>query len=123
MNLSGRAVKYWLKKLDIPTQQLLVLVDDLSLPAGKIRIRSKGGAGGHNGLISIIEELQSNDFPRLRFGIGSDFSKGQQVDYVLGEWEEEEKKLITEKAAIVSDAIHCFVFEGIGRAMTRFNKN
>jgi len=98
-------------------------VDDLALPAGKLRLRSKGGHGGHNGLISVIEETQSDNFARLRFGIGSDFPKGYQVDHVLGKWETEEKKIIEEKAALAMDIVKLFVLEGTERAMTRYNKN
>ena len=122
INLSGKAVNYWLKKLEISSENLMVMLDDIALPAGKIRIRAKGGDGGHNGLTSIIYELASDNFPRLRFGIGDNYAKGRQVDYVLGEWSEEEKQLLQEKMDTAIEAVECFAFEGIGRAMTRFNK-
>ena len=93
MNLSGRAVAYWLQKESIELSNLLVLVDDLALPFGTIRVRAKGGAGGHNGLENINQVLGRNDYTRLRFGIGDNFHKGFQVDYVLGDWSKEEEKI------------------------------
>jgi peptidyl-tRNA hydrolase, PTH1 family len=123
MNLSGKAVRYWMAKLDIPVENVLVIVDDIALPTGKLRLRSKGGHGGHNGLISVIEETASDNFARLRFGIGNDFPKGYQVDHVLGKWEPDEKKILEEKAALAMDIVKLFVLEGTERAMTRYNKN
>ena len=123
MNLSGKAVRYWMNKLDIPIENVLVIVDDLALPAGKLRLRPKGGHGGHNGLISVIEETASDQFARLRFGIGNDFPKGYQVNYVLGRWEPDELKIIEEKSAVAIDMIKLFVLEGAERAMTKYNKN
>lgn len=122
MNLSGKAVKYWLKKLEIPTEQLLVLVDDIALPLGMIRIRQKGSDGGHNGLTDIIAELQTDEFARLRIGIGSEFSKGRQVDFVLGEWESAEMELIKTKLPKIADAVNNFALEGIHRTMSKFNE-
>ena len=84
MNLSGKAVRYWMQKEDVPLENILVIVDDLALPLGALRMRKKGSDGGHNGLISIIGHLESTEFTRIRFGIGNDFAKGYQVDYVLG---------------------------------------
>jgi PTH1 family peptidyl-tRNA hydrolase len=122
MNLSGNAVRYWLQKEKIPISNLLVLVDDVSLPLGILRIRPKGGDGGHNGLKSINQVLGRNDYARLRFGIGNTFQKGGQVNYVLGEWTEEEKSLVTER---LDDCIHIikdFSRIGIDKTMTWANK-
>lgn len=123
MNLSGNAVRYWLKKLNIPDEQFMVILDDLALPLGKIRIRSKGGDGGHNGLNSIIECLGTQAFTRLRFGIGNNYQFGAQSSYVLSQWEDDEMVTIRERAEVVHDAILSFAFEGIDRCMTKFNKN
>lgn len=123
MNRSGKAIRYWINKLEIPVENILVLVDDVALPLGKVRIRGKGGAGGHNGLIDIIEKLQSEEFPRLRIGVGNDYPKGYQVEHVLGEWTEDENKLLSEKFLFIHDAIYSFIFEGLSRAMTKYNKN
>jgi len=122
MNRSGEAVLYWMKKEDINPQNLLIVVDDIALPFGKIRLRPKGSEGGHNGLISITENLGNNEYPRLRFGIGNNFPKGQQVNYVLGEWNTEEKELLPEKINYAIEAIKCFTIEGIEKAMNKFNK-
>ncbi|HXH18150.1 MAG TPA: aminoacyl-tRNA hydrolase [Chitinophagales bacterium] len=121
MNLSGKAVKYWMEKEKIPLENTLVICDDIALPFGKIRIRKEGSDGGHNGLKSVIETLGTTAFPRLRFGIGGDFPKGYQVDYVLGKWTEEELKLLPEKISAAADAVRSFVTEGIDRAMSRYN--
>jgi PTH1 family peptidyl-tRNA hydrolase len=121
MNLSGRAVHYWLQAEKIPSQNLLVITDDIALPTGAIRIRSKGSDGGHNGLKSISESLNTEAYSRLRFGIGNDFPKGGQSDYVLGKWKEEELPLVTERINKAVEAIHCFVTEGIANAMNKFN--
>lgn len=122
MNLSGKAVNYWLQHLKIPLENLMVVVDDLALPFGTIRMRKRGSAGGHNGLKSIDFSLASEDYARLRVGIGNGgFSEGHQVDFVLGEWLLEEKRalpVITERAI---SAIKCFTTEGIDRAMTQYN--
>lgn len=123
MNLSGKAIDYWLKKMDIPLTNLLVVVDDLALPLAKIRIKQKGGDGGHNGLIDIISRLNTDNFCRLRFGIGKQYNQGNQVDYVLGEWSIEEKAIITEKLDFINEAILCWVLEGVESAMTKFNNN
>jgi PTH1 family peptidyl-tRNA hydrolase len=121
VNLSGKAVNYWLQKESIPNENLLVLADDLSLPFGTIRVRPRGGDGGHNGLTSIIETLGHQDFARLRFGIGSDFSYGTQVDYVLGKWSAEENKLVMEKMTTCHEIIRSFGTIGIERTMNAFN--
>jgi PTH1 family peptidyl-tRNA hydrolase len=122
MNLSGKAVSYWLQKEDISIENLLVLVDDLALPFGTIRLRTKGGAGGHNGLENINQVLGRNDYPRLRFGIGDNFHKGFQVDYVLGDWTPEEKKELPLKIDSCIEIIQSFGTIGAERTMNFFNK-
>lgn len=122
MNLSGKAVRYWMDQENIPVERLLVVTDDLALPFGAIRIKSKGGAGGHNGLTSIIELIGTEEFPRLRFGIGSDFAKGRQSDYVLGAWNAEEQKTLPERVELACKAILQFGLLGVESAMNNFNK-
>ncbi len=122
MNLSGRAVAYWLQKEDIEISNLLVLVDDLALPFGTIRIRAKGSAGGHNGLENINQVLGRNDYARLRFGIGDNFHKGFQVDYVLGEWSREEEKELPAKIDTCIEIVNSFGTIGTERTMNFFNK-
>lgn len=122
MNLSGNAVRYWMQKEKIDIQHLLVLVDDLSLPFGTLRLRAKGSAGGHNGLKNIQDLLSSEAYARLRFGIGSEFSKGAQVDYVLGEWAAEEVKLLPERIDTACDIIKSFCLQGVERTMNAYNK-
>jgi peptidyl-tRNA hydrolase, PTH1 family len=122
MNLSGKAHGYWMQKLDIEIEQSLVVVDDLALPFGAIRIKSNGRAGGHNGLSHIESCLQTHAYPRLRFGIGSDFSKGAQVDFVLGKWSDEETKALPEALKNATDAIESCILAGYGPSMTRFNQ-
>ncbi|HNQ62016.1 MAG TPA: aminoacyl-tRNA hydrolase [Bacteroidia bacterium] len=122
MNLSGKAVNYWLQAEKIPIENLLVITDDLALPYGTLRLRKKGSDGGHNGLSDIIETLQSQDYARLRFGIGNEFSKGKQVDYVLGQWGEEEQKTLKERIDKSVQIAKSFVAIGIERTMTDFNK-
>ncbi len=122
MNLSGHAVRYWMQKEKIDVQNLLVLVDDLSLPFGTLRLRARGSAGGHNGLKNIQDLLNTESYARLRFGIGSDFSRGAQVDYVLGEWTAEETKLLAERLDISSDIIKSFCLQGVERTMNAYNK-
>lgn len=122
VNLSGRAVNYWLQKEKIPMANLLVLVDDLALPFGTIRLRAKGGAGGHNGLENINQVLGRNDYARLRFGIGSNFRPGFQVDYVLDEWSREEQKLLPDKINDCIEIIQSFGTIGAERTMNYYNK-
>jgi peptidyl-tRNA hydrolase, PTH1 family len=122
MNLSGRAVNYWLKKENIPVENLLVLVDDLALPFGTIRIRAKGSDGGHNGLKSITETLGTDNYSRVRFGIGDNFHKGFQVDYVLSDWSKEEQKDLPEKIENCFEIIKSFGTIGIERTMNFYNK-
>ena len=122
MNLSGRAVNYWLQKEKIDVKNLLVLVDDLALPFGTLRVRGKGGAGGHNGLDNINQVLGRNDYARLRFGIGDNFRKGSQVNYVLGEWGKEEQKELPFKIDDCIEIIKSFGTIGVDRTMNFFNK-
>ncbi len=122
VNLSGNAVDYWLKKEKIPVSNLCVIVDDIALPLGSIRMRSKGSDGGHNGLAHINAILGTNVYPRIRIGIGNGFHKGSQVKYVLGSMNQEEKKLIDERIGIVIDMIRSFVTAGVEITMTTFNK-
>ncbi|MDP4208978.1 MAG: aminoacyl-tRNA hydrolase [Bacteroidota bacterium] len=121
MNLSGKAVNYWLQKENIPVENLLVIVDDLALPLGTLRLRSKGSDGGHNGLKSINEVLGRQDYSRLRFGIGNDFPKGHQVDFVLGEWNAEEKKILETRIPLSIEMIKSFGTIGVQMTMTQFN--
>lgn len=121
MNLSGKAVKFWLEKEKIPMEKLMIVTDDLSLPFGTLRMKLKGSHGGHNGLRNIQNLLQTNQYPRLRCGISADFSQGKQVDYVLGEWAEEEKTKLPERIEQFSKAVLTFAFAGIQNAMTGFN--
>jgi PTH1 family peptidyl-tRNA hydrolase len=121
MNRSGLAVDYWLKNSKVPLENLLVLVDDIALPFGTVRIRPKGGDGGHNGLSNIIQVLGTSDFARVRFGIGDNFYSGQQVDYVLSKWAEEEKKILPEKIGTCIEIIKSFGTIGLELTMTKFN--
>jgi PTH1 family peptidyl-tRNA hydrolase len=122
MNLSGNAVNYWLKKENVPLENLLVIVDDLALPLGSIRMRKKGSDGGHNGLSHITTVLATNEYARIRVGIGNDFRKGEQINYVLGTWTPEEKKFLDERIGIVIEMIRSFAFVGAELTMTNFNK-
>lgn len=122
MNLSGKAVRYWMEQENIPLERVLVITDDLALPFGAIRIKPKGGAGGHNGLSSIIELLGTEEFPRLRFGIGSDFGKGRQSEYVLAPWTPEESKALEARQELVAKAVLQFGLLGVSHAMNNFNK-
>jgi PTH1 family peptidyl-tRNA hydrolase len=122
MNLSGKAVRYWMQKEDIPKENILVIVDDLALPLGALRLRAKGSDGGHNGLISIAETIETTEFARLRIGIGNDFAKGYQVDYVLGRWSAEEEKVLLPRIEVTVDLLKSFVLIGVERTMNYFNK-
>lgn len=121
MNLSGKAVKYWQTIEKIPLENILVIADDLNLPFETIRIKAKGSAGGHNGLTNINELLQTQNFARLRFGVGNSFHKGNQIDYVLGEWNDEEEKLLLERIEKSTKAITSFALAGINNTMSEFN--
>lgn len=122
MNLSGKAVRYWMQKEVIPLENILVIVDDLALPLGALRLKTKGSDGGHNGLISIIETIGSMEFSRLRIGIGNDFAKGYQVDYVLGRWTADEQKILMPRIETTVELIKSFVLIGAERTMNFFNK-
>ena len=122
MNLSGKSVNYWIQKTKIKKENLLIITDDLSLPLGTLRLRKKGSSGGHNGLKDIEFVLKSNEYSRLRFGIGNDFDKGQQVRYVLGDFLEEDKLLLSNKIQNSITIIQAFTTIGIDKAMTEFNK-
>lgn len=122
MNLSGKAVNYWMQKEKIPIENLLVITDDLALPFSTIRMRSKGSDGGHNGLKDIIETLSTTSFPRIKFGVGSEFSKGRQSDYVLGEWSDDEEIILQERIDFVVKMIQSFSTIGIKRTMNDFNR-
>ncbi len=121
MNLSGKAVAYWMKKENVEVDHMLVIVDDLALGFGTIRLKDKGGDGGHNGLKHIIEILGHQSFNRLRFGIGNNFSRGRQVDFVLENWTEDEALLLPERLVKVAGAVKNFVTIGIERTMNFFN--
>lgn len=121
MNLSGKAVNYWMQTEKIPIENCLILVDELALPFGKIRLGPKGSDGGHNGLKNIQEILNTTNYPRLRFGISNEFSKGSQVNYVLGKWDDEEKKTLNDRIKIAADAVKAFAFIGLQRCMNEFN--
>jgi len=121
MNLSGKAVQYWLRQENIPQENLLVVVDDLALPLGVLRLKSKGGDAGHNGLENIMQTLGNNQYARLRFGIGDDFPRGKQVDYVLGEWNRQEVETIEPRIPVAVEIIKSFVSIGIERTMTLYN--
>ena len=122
MNLSGKAVRYWLQELKIDRKNLLVVVDDIALPFGELRMRNRGSAGGHNGLKNINELLGTEDYARMRFGIGGDFARGHQVDYVLGEWSADEREKMPERLKVFGEAILSFVAIGADRTMNLFNK-
>lgn len=121
MNLSGKAVKYWMEKENIEKENVLVITDDLNLSFGTIRIKTKGSDGGHNGLKSIQSLLNTTEYPRFRFGISDQFKKGQQVNYVLGEWEEEEKSKLTERLELSTQIIQSFALAGLNNTMNEFN--
>jgi PTH1 family peptidyl-tRNA hydrolase len=122
MNLSGKAVRYWMQEANVKPENMLAILDDLAIPFGTIRLRPKGSDGGHNGLKDIDATLGNNLYPRLRFGIGSNYHKGQQVNYVLGKWSAEENKDLIDKIILATQATESFLFEGLGNAMTKFNK-
>lgn len=121
MNLSGKAVLYWMQQEHIPIGQLLVITDDLNLPFGTIRMKSKGSDGGHNGLKDIQARLETTLYPRFRFGIGDTFSKGHQIDYVLGRWTAEESEQLKERLNQSVEAVKTFAFNGLETAMNTFN--
>ena len=121
MNLSGKAVKYWLDKENIPLENLLVITDDLNLPFGTLLLKTKGSNGGHNGLKDIQDKLNTIQYNRLRFGISNEFSKGLQVYYVLGEWTEEESEKLDERLEQASKMLISFAMSGVNHTMNQFN--
>lgn len=121
MNLSGKAIKFWLDKEKIEKENLLVIVDDIALDTGVLRMKKTGSDGGHNGLIHITETLLTKDFTRLRFGIGNDFAKGYQVDYVLGKWTRKEEEIISPKIEMAVEVVKNFTTIGVERTMNFFN--
>lgn len=121
MNLSGKAVKFWMQELKVPAENILVIVDDLALPFNKLRMRGKGSSAGHNGLKNIEEQLGGQNYPRLKFGIGDDFSKGRQVDYVLSPFSKKEFEELPFGMDKAIDMIYSFCSIGISRTMTEFN--
>lgn len=121
MNLSGDAVRFWMVKEGIPMENIFVVTDDLNLSFGSIRIRGKGSDGGHNGLKDIQNKLQSQQYARLRFGVGNEFEQGRQVDFVLGNWSEEEVEKLPERLNFVAEAILSFIFSGLNNTMNSFN--
>ncbi len=121
MNLSGKAIKYWMEKEKILPENLLVITDDINLPFGTLRIKTKGSNGGHNGLKDIEKTLQTNIYNRFRFGVGADFNKGRQVDYVLGEWNGQEKEALKERLEKSIEIVRSFVLSGIQTTMNQFN--
>ncbi len=121
MNLSGKAIKYWLDKEKVPLENLLVITDDINLPFGTIRLKTKGSDGGHNGLKSVQSLLQTTTYNRFRFGVGSDFAKGRQIDYVLGEWNAAEKSALDERLKKSIEVIKSFVLSGVKNTMNEFN--
>ena len=121
MNLSGNAVRYWMQKENIPLENLLIVVDDLALPFGALRIKPKGGNAGHNGLTHIETTLGTQQYTRLRFGIGSDFSEGRQLNYVLGAFTDGEVKLLPERIELATDIIKTFCLAGVDNAMNQYN--
>lgn len=121
MNLSGRAFKYWMDKTKVSLQNTLTIVDELALPLDKIRLRPAGSAGGHNGLKDIENILGTDTYPKLRFGIGNQYPKGMQADFVLGKWRKEEEPLVKLKIERTVEAIEAFISAGIDQAMTMYN--
>ena len=122
MNLSGKAVRYWQEKEHIVTENILVILDEVALPLDKLRVRPAGSSGGHNGLKSIEEYLLTDNYPRLRFGVGNNYPKGMQVEYVLGRWNAEELALVNKKMAVCTELIETFVLQGIAPVMNQYNK-
>ena len=122
MNLSGQAVRYWAQQEKIPVENILVIVDDLSLPVGKVRMRGNGSDGGHNGLKNIASCMMTQNYARIKFGIGNDFPKGTQVDFVLGQFSDEDNKVVEEKLEYVGEMIKSFCLQGLDRTMNQYNK-
>ncbi len=121
MNNSGKAVRYWINKENVPIENTLIILDDIALPLGVLRVRKKGGDGGHNGLISTIEKLGTSEFTRLRIGIGDEFARGYQVDYVLGKWTKKEEEIMIPRVKASVDIIKSFISVGVDRTMNIYN--
>lgn len=121
MNLSGKAVAYWMQQMKVPLENVLVITDDLALPFGTLRMKGKGSDGGHNGLADIQRTLGTPNYARLRFGVGNDFAKGRQVDYVLGEWSPDEKERLIERIEQSAAFVKSFVSIGLAHTMSQFN--
>ncbi|THV60899.1 aminoacyl-tRNA hydrolase [Flagellimonas alvinocaridis] len=121
MNLSGKSVNYWMEKEKIPLENVLIITDDINLPFGTIRLKTKGSDGGHNGLKDVQNTLQTSQYNRFRFGVGAEFSKGKQVDYVLGQWNDEERKALPERLKKSAELVLSFVFSGVKNTMNQFN--
>ena len=121
MNRSGKSIRYWMQKENVPIERLMVVVDDIHLPIGSLRMRPKGSDGGHNGLKDIQEYLGSHEYPRIKVGIGNSFYKGQQSDYVLSKWSEEERKSLPDIIQKASDAIRSFTTIGMQQTMSKYN--
>ncbi len=121
MNLSGKAVNYWMQTEKIPLENVLVITDDIALLFGSLRMKGKGSDGGHNGLKNIFETLNTTEYARLRFGVGNEFAKGKQVDYVLGEWTNEEIKLLAPRIETAVEMIKSFATIGLQRTMSLYN--
>ncbi len=122
MNLSGKALRYWMEKKKIPLERILVIADDIALPISRLRLRGNGTDAGHNGLKSIFEELQTEKYPRLRYGVGNDFPRGMQVEYVLGTWRKDELPIIKLKNEKAVQVVESFVHMGLERTMNDYNK-
>ncbi len=121
MNLSGKSIKYWLSKENIPLENLLIICDDLNLPFGSIRVKAKGSDGGHNGLKDVNAILQTQKYARFRFGVGAEFSKGKQCNFVLGDWSSDELKLLPERLTKATELIISFGLAGLNNTMNAFN--
>lgn len=121
MNLSGKAVNYWMQKEKIPLENVLIITDDIALPLGKLRMKGKGSDGGHNGLKNIQEVLGTTSYARLRFGVGNEFPKGRQVDFVLGVWDDEEAEVLPERITTAGEFIKSFVAVGLQMTMNNWN--
>lgn len=121
MNLSGKAVKYWMQKENISVENLLIITDDLNIDFGKIRIKGKGSSGGHNGLKDIQDKFNTGAYPRFRFGVGAEYSKGRQVDYVLGKWSTDEESAMIERIPFSVKAVTSFITAGLANTMNEFN--
>ena len=121
MNLSGKAVMYWMKKENIKVENLLVITDDLNIDFGKLRIKGKGSSGGHNGLKDIQDKFNTGAYPRFRFGVGSDYGRGRQVDYVLGQWNKEEESKMIERIPTSINEINSYITAGLANTMNEFN--